>query len=79
MSVGRKEGNGHNKTAPSSGGRAGASPPAGRGIVESGRMVLGSRLGLGSGAAALGMLPHHRGCKCGDMGSGRHENSALYH
>ena len=37
MSVGRKGGNGRNKTAPSSGGRAGASPPAGLGIV--GRLV----------------------------------------
>ena len=34
MSVGRKGGNDRNKTAPSSGGRAGANSPAGRGIVE---------------------------------------------
>ena len=34
MSVGRKGGNGRNKTAPSSGGQAGASPLAVRGIVE---------------------------------------------
>ena len=41
--------------------------------------MLGSRLGLGSGAAALGMLPPPQRVQCGDMGSGRHENGALYH